>query len=56
MIIIIYMVAGIATLLIVKYGLKASSLGIFFGFWGLVINLAICLLVTFFTSPPPKEA
>jgi len=50
------MVAGIVTLLIVNYILKASPYGIFFGFWGLIINLAICVLITLLTTPPPKEA
>ena len=51
------MIAGIATLLLINYGLKASSpYGLFFGFWGLLVNLAVCLLVTLCTSPPPKEA
>jgi len=50
------MMAGIATLLIINYGLKASPYGIFFGFWGLLVNLAICLLVTLLSNPPPKEA
>jgi len=50
------MIAGIATLLIINYGLQASPYGIFFGFWGLLVNLAICLLVTLLTAPPSKEA
>jgi SSS family solute:Na+ symporter len=47
--------AGIATLLFINYGLKSSPLGLFFGFWGLIVNLAVCLLVTLFTRPPAKE-
>ncbi len=50
------MLAGIATLFIINYGLKVSPYGIFFGFWALLVNLAVCLLVTLFTSPPPQEA
>ena len=50
------MMAVITTLRIINFGLKASPYGVFFGFWGLLVNLAICLLVTFLTSPPPKEA
>jgi SSS family solute:Na+ symporter len=50
------MLAGIATLLVINYGLKASPYGIFFGFWGLLVNLAVCFLVSLFTSPPPQEA
>jgi SSS family solute:Na+ symporter len=50
------MIAGIATLFLINYGLKTSPLGIFFGFWGLIVNLSICLLVTLFTRPPSPEA
>jgi SSS family solute:Na+ symporter len=50
------MIAGIGSLLAVNFGLLRFPFGLFFGFWGLLINLTVCLLVTLLTSPPPKEA
>jgi SSS family solute:Na+ symporter len=50
------MIAGIGSLLAINFGLLRLPFGLFFGFWGLLINLAVCLLVTLLTTPPPQEA
>lgn len=50
------MMAGIGALLAINFGLLRLPFDLFFGFWGLLINLIVCFVVTFLTSPPPNEA
>ncbi len=49
------LLAGLGTVLYLKFGGVGNPLGIHFGFWGLIVNITVCVVVSLLTKVEDPE-